>query len=211
MLFKSLSRSPNTRIYSYLIIPFNVNMMIPIDYTIKTKSYLLRCPNKEDIPRVFSASQHKGFNDGMLWDAPQDPSELLKPLENNIKAWKEGLGYSFTICLQNSTQLLGRISIRKTDIENRWNVGFWTHPETQGKGLMTECLAAIVKFGFTKLDAITIEANHALWNHASRRVLEKNGFQLEKFIEKGFQKNGKWVSENRLILEYESWKDSYKV
>ena len=172
---------------------------------LETKKLKLRIPSQEDMPHIFSATRYEGFNDGMLWEAPKDMEELIEPFHRGIRAWEEGRGYNFTIEDKQENNFLGRISIRKTEQEDRWNVGFWTHPVHQNKGIMTEALSAVLKFGFEKLNAETIEACHAIWNEASEKVLKRNGMKFEQYLEKGFQKNGKWVEENLLAIHKNEW------
>jgi ribosomal-protein-alanine N-acetyltransferase len=183
--------------------------MLPKTRTIETKRLLLRIPDECDIPFVFSASRYPGFTDGMLWEPPSAEAELIQPLSKSIKAWEKGVGYSFTITIKGSPDLIGRISIRKTDLPDEWNVGFWTHPKFQNKGVMTEALQAILKFGFEELSAEKIEACYAIWNKASEKVLSKAGLGFDRFLEKGFMKKGKWVEENLFAIDKERWREMY--
>ncbi len=178
---------------------------IPTTHQLKTPRFLLRIPNKADIPFVFSATRFEGFNDGMVWNPPEKIEDLHEPLQNNIKAWEAGKGYAFTITEKEDGKPLGRISIRKTNKANRWNVGFWTHPESQKKGVMTEALKAVLNFGFEELSATEIEACHALWNKASEKVLLRNGMKFERYLAEGFQKNGQWIEENLLVIDSKQW------
>ncbi len=178
---------------------------IPKSYRLKTKRFELRIPNSEDIPSVFSATKHKGFNDGMLWEPPEKEEELVEALHRNHKAWELGEGYAFTIIEKGTTKFLGRISIRKTKELNIWNVGFWTHPEVQNQGVMSESLNVIIKFGFEKLLAQRIVACYAMWNKSSEKVLKKNGMKFIRHIEKGFKKKGEWIAENLLAISKEEW------
>lgn len=180
-------------------------MNLPLSFTIETVNLKLRIPSKADIPSIFAATRKEGFNDGMAWEAPADESELIAPLHSTLKKWKEGNGIAFTIEHKESGAFLGRISIRKTKAATVWNIGFFTHPTHQGKGVMTEAVAAILRFGFTKLAAIRIEAEYAIWNKASEKVLQKNGMTFVKYIEKGLLKKGKWVAENRVAIDDEKW------
>lgn len=179
---------------------------VPISDILETERYILRSPQKMDIPFVFSASKYPGFTDGMLWEPPESIDELRLPYQKALEGWKTGEAFQFTITSKESPDLIGRISIRKTDMEHRWNIGFWTHPEAQGRGVMTEALGAVLKFGFERLNAEIIEACYATWNLASESVLRKNGFVFERFIKKGFQKKGQWIEENLLSIEKEQWK-----
>jgi ribosomal-protein-alanine N-acetyltransferase len=175
-------------------------MSLPKSLTLETPRLRLRIPALDDLPFVFSASRQPGFTDGMLWEPPQDESELIAPYQRGIKAWEEGTSYGFTIEDKISGTFLGRISIRKTDQVDLWDIGFWTHPEQQGQGYMSEAVGAIIHFGFERLNAREIQACHALWNKASARVLEKNGMRFVRYIEKGFKKRGEWVAENLLAV-----------
>lgn len=179
--------------------------MIPKNFKIITERFILRVPSEADFSSIFSTAKYPGFHDGMLWEPPKTLEELIPPLKGNLKAWEDGRGYGFTIEEKESQKFLGRISIRKTEEQDLWSVGYWTHPEQQRKGVMTEALAGILKFGFEDLSATRIEACHALWNKASEKVLKNNGFTFVEYLEKGFQKKGKWVEENKLAISAEVW------
>jgi [ribosomal protein S5]-alanine N-acetyltransferase len=178
---------------------------IPKSYQIETPRLRLRLPSEADIPFVFSATRFEGFNDGMVWEPPENEKVLLEPLKDNLNAWEEGTNYTFTIEEKESQKPLGRISIRHADTENTLNIGFWTHPESQGKGIMTEAVKGILKFGFEELSAKRIESRHALWNYGSEKVLKNNGLRFDKFLEQGFQKQGQWVETNLLGICKEEW------
>lgn len=181
-------------------------MSIPKNIILTSSNLKLRIASLEDIPHIFSATRYKGFNDGMLWDPPENEEECVQPYYNGIRSWEKGLGYGFTIENKISSDFFGRISIRKTKIDHRWNIGFWTHPRHQKTGIMTESVKVILDFGFEKLNAKTIEAAHAIWNKGSEKVLTRNGMKFIRFIEKGYKKNGEWVNENLLAISKEEWK-----
>jgi len=169
------------------------------DHQLKTERCILRHVREEDIPHIYSATRFKDFNEGMQWEPPAEPDELRIPLESNRRAWEEDSAYVFTI-ESHQGGFVGRIAIRSTDSERRWDLGFWTQPRFQGMGYMSEAVRRILKFGFDELEAEVIEASHATWNVASRRVLEKCGFVWKEHLEKGFQKRGHWISEERHII-----------
>lgn len=183
-----------------------MNQQIPLSFELETNRYQLRFPNKSDIPFVFSATRFPGFNDGMHWDPPPNEEALLLPLQSNTKAWKSGNGYAFTIIDKKTKDRVGRIAIRKTNADHVWDVGYWTHPEFQGKGVMTEALATILQFGFTKLNARSIEGTSVIWNVSSKKVMERNGFKLLRHVKNGFKKNGLTADENILSINKSDWK-----
>ena len=181
--------------------------MIPPDITLDTERCKLKITKREDISFIFSATRYKGFNDGMLWDAPENEAELIKSYEYGVtKAWHEEQSYGFTICKKLNNEPLGRINI-KHNFDRIWTIGFWLHPEHQGKGYMTESVKAILRLGFETLNAQRIEAYHALWNKKSQKVLEKVGMQFIEHIPQGFIKKGEWVEENKLGITKEKWNE----
>ncbi len=178
--------------------------MIPPDTTILSDRLRLRRFSKSDIPFVFSASRYQGFCAGMRWHPPQTEDELLEPFLANEQAWQSGAAYTFTIESRTTTEPLGRIVIRRQE-DAIWDLGFWTHPLHQRQGYMTEAVVASLGFGFVQLGASEIQAAHATWNAASRRVLDRAGLHFIRRIPEGFQKNGEWVEEDLLSITRRQW------
>lgn len=180
-------------------------MKFPTSKTLITPRCRLRYITKDDIPHIFKASQYPGFTDGMLWEPPLHEDDLIPHYESNLKAWAEDLAYCFTIEINDSAEFIGRIAIRKKEGNGLWDLGFWTHPEKQKKGYMSEAVQAVVGFGFQELRALRIVACHARWNKQSERVLKKNGMTFIEHIPEGFKKKGKWIDENMLGITLDEW------
>ena len=178
-------------------------MNVPLNTVLETPRCVLRAPAQADIPHIFAASRVPGFTDGMLWEPPETLGELEGPLETNLAAWRAGTAYTFTVETR-AFAFVGRVALRQT-AQDRWNLGFWTHPEQQGHGYTTEAATAVLRFGFTRLGAERVEACHAVWNRRSRRVLEKLGMTFVGHVPEGFQKNGVWVAEDCLAVSSGEW------
>jgi [ribosomal protein S5]-alanine N-acetyltransferase len=179
--------------------------VIPQDFSIETARCLLRCSSVEDIPSIFEATRVPEFHKGMESEAPEMIEQLYEALTENSLAWAAGRLFSFTIADLASNVLLGRIGIHKNTRLGVWNLGFWTHPEHQRKGYMTEAVTAIIGFGFDQLDAAQIEACYALWNKSSQRVLEKAGMKFVGYIPHAFQKKGRWIEANKVRITKQEW------
>ena len=169
------------------------------DESIVTDRCRLRYPEESDIAHIWSASQTPYFNDGLRWSPPDDVAEIKAPFRAAQARWSTGEEYSFAIESKSNGEFIGWISIRREPEEGVWSIGFWTHPTWQGRGFAAECAAAVVKFGFVRLNASLITAAHAPWNTASGRVLKRIGMRYVRSNPTGFKKNREWVEE----LEYE--------
>ena len=161
-------------------------ILLPLDFTIQTERLCLRIPTESDLPGVFSATRYPGFNDGMLWDPPATIEELREPFERGLKQWADGVAYHFSV--DAAAAFVARIALRPSDEAGILDIGYWTHPEHQGKGYMTEAVGVIVNLGFETMNARAIIAECADWNIGSRRILEKLGFHIVRTIPGGFVK-----------------------
>jgi [ribosomal protein S5]-alanine N-acetyltransferase len=174
--------------------------VIDINTIIKTTRLQLRAITPSDIDLVWSAIRFEGFNNGMTWEPPESKEELLPFAQKNIDAWLEGSAYTFTVETIDSNLPIGRVAIRKENSSNNWNVGFWIHPDYWNNGYATEAARAIIEFGFSELNATHITAAHAIWNSASKRVIEKLSFKFTGENPRGYIKSGEPVAEYEYVI-----------
>ncbi len=180
--------------------------MVDHSFTIQTAHLRLRFPVAEDNHAIFAATRIPGFTDGLQWDPPASLDFFDAYLQKVRLAWNSGQAYVFSIDRIQDGQFCGRITIRRNRRHSsHWTLGYFTLPDFQGRGVMTEAVGAIVNFGFRRLGAQHIEADYATWNTASGVVLWKNGFRWIGFTEKGFRKNDQWVPEYQVSLSRIRW------
>ena len=79
-------------------------------------------------------------------------------------------------------------------------IGYWIAEEYWGKGIATEAVRKIVEFGFENMDINRIWAGVFEYNEGSKRVLAKNGFELEAVLKKAVYKNDRFWDEHRMAL-----------
>lgn len=71
----------------------------------------------------------------------------------------------------------------KPNANGEVEIGYAAYPEFQGKGFMTETVADLVKWVFQQENITAVLADTDPGNIASHRVLEKNGFMVERRTE----------------------------
>jgi len=174
-------------------------MAVPVDAILLSLRTRLRAPSKADLPYIWSATRVAGFNDGLLWDPPENFEDLDAPLERALERWSRGIAYQWTIEDRAGRAFLGRIAVTRTENLDEWMLGFWIHPEHQREGYATEAAKVVVDFAFEHLGARVIVAAHATWNVASGKVLAAIGMRKVRTNPKGFKKANRWVEE----YEYE--------
>jgi [ribosomal protein S5]-alanine N-acetyltransferase len=121
-----------------------------------------------------------------LWPRRARPTEaeILDGLAAKVEHW-ERHGFGMWLLRDRHTgETVGRGGLQHTytagltDVEAGWAIvpGRW------GQGLGTELARACVEIGFEQLDLLEIIAFALPTNVASRRVMEKAGFQFERDV-----------------------------
>lgn len=87
----------------------------------------------------------------------------------------------------------GSVGFNKIDFVNeKGEIGYWIGAEYQGKGIMTECVKAMIKYGFEELKLHRIQIRCAAINEKSKSIPERLGFKLEGTIREDHKINGEF-------------------
>lgn len=96
------------------------------------------------------------------------------------KARDSGTAYYFAVEDAQSGEFLGSCGLSDVSREHRRaGLGYWVRTGGTGRGVATEAARLVVSCGWEDLDLQRIEAEIAVDNGASLRVVEKLGFQRE--------------------------------
>ena len=95
------------------------------------------------------------------------------------KEYDDGKFRTLAIAERQSDILLGCIIVDKHRYFPRAELGYWIAIPHRNKGYMTEAISAVIKYGFSIMGLIRIQACHSVNNPASGRVLEKVGMICE--------------------------------
>jgi ribosomal-protein-alanine N-acetyltransferase len=115
-------------------------------------------------------------------DLPQSPS--LKRCQSFMgwmaKLNTSGRGRAWMMRHKGGSDILGAIRFNRIDRKSATGlIGYELAQSYWGQGLMTEALLAVAHYGFDALELFRLEAWAQVENHASCRVLEKAGFEME--------------------------------
>lgn len=89
----------------------------------------------------------------------------------------------------------GAIDLRKIEKNHKAETGYWLARKHWGKGIISEAIKLVTDFGFKDLKLKRISAKVYSFNPASRRVLEKNGFELEGICKKDVKKGNRFFDD----------------
>jgi RimJ/RimL family protein N-acetyltransferase len=114
----------------------------------------------------------------------RSPEWTAQYLEKQMAHWQQhGFGF-WTARDPHTRQFLGRGGLRHATIEGNTEieVGYGFLAEFWGRGLATELAHESVRVGFAELHRPDLVSFTLMTNQASRRVMEKAGFQYERDI-----------------------------
>ena len=159
-----------------------------------TERLLLREISAADVKEFFQLRSDKNvmqFIDRPLVQTMDDTMALIQKIADGHK---KNENITWAITLQNLPKLIGTIGFWQIDIENyRAEIGYLLHADQQGKGLMQEAIAMVLKYGFQFMKLHSVEANVNPANIASIKLLEKNKFNKEAFFKENYYYNGKFL------------------
>lgn len=140
---------------------------------LETKRLVLRAPRLEDVKSMAQLANDKRIAENTrriphpytLGDAEDFISTVNVPKGE----------VAFLVTLRDET-IIGACGLTIND-EEAPEIGYWLGVKFWNKGYATEAVRAAIDYAFTDLDHESLQAGARVTNPASRRILEKCGFQ----------------------------------
>ena len=166
-----------------------------------TPRLMLRPPRTTDVTEIrrLLRANHEHLKPWNPAPPPgEDPSsitEVSKTVLRQRREWKHGRGFVFMVAeREHPTAFIGKIALSGIMRGAMYGayLGYWMSSDTQGRGYVTEALAAVLDFGFGPAGLHRVQAAIMPRNARSLRVIEKLGFRKEGYAERYLQIAGKW-------------------
>ena len=139
---------------------------------LETERLALRAPRLEDAKTVAALANDRRIAENVARiPHPYQMSDAEGFITGANKAGGEAV---FLITLRDKT-IIGACGLMMKD--ETPELGYWLGVSHWGKGYATEALHAVIDYAFTDLTHEALQAGARVTNPASRRVLEKCGFQ----------------------------------
>ena len=152
----------------------------------------------QDAPKLFEAIQsNKAYLSRWLGWLNDDKSvaDTEKYIVDSIKRFENKEGIDFSIW-QNDT-LIGGIGLYPWDTANKkTSIGYWLIEASQGKGIMTDSLKAVINYAFQEMKVNRIKVTVAVENTKSSALPKKLGFTFE-----GVEREAGWLYDHFVDLE----------
>ncbi len=151
---------------------------------ISTGNLMLRDLRRIDAEEIFLLRSDQKVNEFINRPSAvsiQEAHDFIRRIEEGTGK-KEAFYWAIVPAMQSS--LAGTICLWSFDAgRGKAEIGYELLPAYHGKGIMSEALAAVIKFAFEKLLLRKLEANTHRNNIASIKLLEKAGFTRDAAAE----------------------------
>lgn len=155
--------------------------------TLETARCILRKPRKDDSEALFRLMGDEAVTRYL----GRHPLATLQQADERIQlywtAFESQIGKTWMI-VDNSEQVVigtcGLFNLRRHHA--RAEIGYALIPSWWGKGITSEVVAEVLRYGFEVMQLHSVEAQLDPENIASKRVLEKHGFVQEAYFREDF-------------------------
>jgi ribosomal-protein-alanine N-acetyltransferase len=151
--------------------------------TLYTKSLILRKITLEDAQDVFEYAKDLEVTRFVTWEPHKSIDDSINFLKLVIKKYENNEPSDWGIIYKENSKLIGTCGYVSLDKANySAEIGYALSREYWGKGLMTEVVKEVIKFGFEKMNLNRIYARCFVKNIGSQKVLEKVGMKFEGIL-----------------------------
>ncbi|MFD1470592.1 GNAT family N-acetyltransferase [Hymenobacter caeli] len=160
---------------------------------LETPRLVLRALAEADVPCIVAlASDHAVARNTLNMPHPYHPDDAHNWLRVTRKAHRQGEDVTFAVELKATGEFIGGIGLKIEPRFDRAEAGYWLGVPYWNQGLMTEALAAVLRYGFEGLGLNKILATHTTQNPGSGAVMRKNGMVQEGELVAHVKRDGQY-------------------
>ncbi|MCW3056170.1 MAG: RimJ/RimL family protein N-acetyltransferase [Solirubrobacterales bacterium] len=131
----------------------------------------------------------------MAWAEHQTPEQTLSFIRATRRQVAENDG--LTMAIASDAQIIGVVGFHGVDWQNRaTSVGYWLSEEEEGRGIMTQAVAALVGHAFSRWRLNRVEIRADVRNTRSRAVPGRLGFREEGTLREAYRVSGDRYSDD---------------
>ena len=171
---------------------YNLFSRIP---TLETPRLILRGMRVSDAADMFAYAKDPTVTEFLTWYPHANAEETRQYLTYVGQRYRTGDFYDWAVVDQESGHMIGTCGFTSFNCpSDSAEVGYVLNPAYQGRGLATEAVRRVIRFGFEELELHRIEAHFMEGNDASRRLMERVGMTFEGFARESMKIKGKYCT-----------------
>ena len=147
---------------------------------LETDRLILRRLQLNDAEDMHEYAHRADVTRHLTWDPHPNIAYTREYLAYVSAHYAAGDFHDWAVIDRESDRMIGTCGFTRFHYESDCaEIGYVIHPAYWGRGIATEAVGAVIRFGFQRLELNRIEAKFMEENMASRRVMEKNGMIFE--------------------------------
>lgn len=148
--------------------------------TLETERFILRKLSIDDTDDMYEYAKEYSVTKYLTWSPHSDKGCTLDYLMYLQNRYKTGDFFDWAIVCKDNGKMIGTCGFTRFRFQhNCGEIGYVLNPAYHGKGIATEVVGRVIRYGFENLALERIEGKFMVENQASRRVMEKNGMIFE--------------------------------
>ncbi|PLR86351.1 GNAT family N-acetyltransferase [Bacillus canaveralius] len=158
---------------------------------LETDRLVLRKLSLEDLEDIYSYGSNQEVSKYVTWDTHLSSADTKQFLDFVLQQYENKKIAPWGIQYKENGRLIGTIDfVWWKPAHKSAEIGYVLAPQYWGKSIATEAAKTIIKFGFTNMDLVRIQAQCFVDNKASARVMEKAGMSFEGVLRKSMLVKG---------------------
>ena len=174
---------------------------------LETERLWLRQATQEDAEAVFAVFSDPKVTQFHDLDTFTHRDEAIGVIERWVRGFESGSRIRWGIARKQDNYLIGSCGFRWDKAENAAVVGYELASQYWRQGIMSEALQAILQYEFECKGVQFVIAEIMLENVASRRLLEKLGFQSQGLL----REHGFWKGEHHDLEQFILMRSEFAV
>ncbi len=143
--------------------------------------FYMRAIKAEDAEDMFEYAGDDEVTAKLSWSSHKNPDITKASIkEHFLRRPDNGIPNAYAIIFKENNKMIGTCDFWYVDFgKNCGEIGYVLNKNYWGRGIVSQALKEVVKFGFEYLELERVQISHATDNIASQRVIEKCDFRLE--------------------------------
>lgn len=147
---------------------------------LETERLTLRAMRVSDAADMYAYASLSEVTKYLTWDIHQSVEETKEYLTYVGQRYRTGNFYDWALIAKEDGHMIGTCGFTSFDYNaDAGEIGYVLNPAYAGRGLATEAVREVMRFGFVRLGLNRIEAHYIDGNDRSRALMERVGMTFE--------------------------------
>ncbi len=161
-----------------------------------TNKFILRPFKKSDAKDLVKYINDKTiYNNTTQVPHPYTPKHAKEWLKKTLLNYRKRKPSSFHFAIEVKNEVVGCVSLMQIEGGHKSEMGYWLAKKYWKKGIMSEAVSELIKYGAKKFQLVRICAYVFTHNEGSQKVLINNKFKKEGLLKKAVLKDDKFIDE----------------